>query len=60
MGIETLVRLIDQRSIEALFANPGFVAGYKQDGLSLGVKGKGHPPDTIRRIEPKLFHIGVA
>ena len=60
MGVKPVVRFSDELFIESLLAAAGFVAGNKENGLALRVKGESHPPLTIRGTEAELFHIGVA
>ncbi len=60
MSVETPVGLVDKSVVEAPFADTGFVARRKQDGLASRVEGEGHAPYAIRRVEPKFLHIGVA
>ena len=59
MRIEPLIRFFDQLSVKTFFADAGFVAGHKQDGLPLGIKGKSDSPHAVIGLKAKLLHVGV-
>jgi hypothetical protein len=60
MGVETVVGLMEQFAVEALFTAPGFVSRDEQDTLAPRIEGKGYPPLAASRAEPQLLHIRVA
>lgn len=51
------IRPGDQAPVEPFFPAARLVAGDEQDGLSIRIKGEGHPPDTLICCEPEFLHV---
>ena len=60
MSIEAVIGLPDQFTVEAFFAEAGFIPCHEQDRLPLRIEGEGHSPFPIRRTKAKLLHVRVA
>jgi len=59
MRVEPVVCLADEFPIEAPLASSAFVPSDKQDRSASRIKGEGHSPHSVFRIEAKFLHVGV-
>ena len=59
MAIEALVRPGDELSVEAPLAAAGLVSCRQEDGLPVGIKGEGNPPDATASVAAQFLHIRV-
>lgn len=50
-----VIGLTYQRTVKPLFADAGFIARNKHDGLALRVEGKRDPPFAVRGAKPESF-----
>lgn len=59
MRVKPYISLANQFAVESPFSNARFISSHEQNGFSLWIKGEGHTPYSIRRVEPQLFHVRV-
>jgi hypothetical protein len=59
MGVKSIIGLPQQFAVKPLLATTRFVPSDEQDRSPLGIERKGHTPDAVGRIEPKLLHVRV-
>ncbi len=57
MSRKARVCLGDKLSIEPFFTYAGLVAACENDGFAVRIERKGKTPNTVRGVEPNLFHI---
>lgn len=60
VGVDALVGLGDELSVEPLLAPSGLVAAAQDDASALRVEGEGESPDTACGIEAQFLHVRVA